>query len=144
MTNQLILLEPDLFDTAAAAGSAPRSGRARSADRAARGSASSTRSASSTPAASSITRSSASRLAAGGGRRARVTGSGGSAAAGAVADRSGCHSDDEDNEYHLDDHTRAVGRAGLAAARQALADAVRRSEERREGPVGDPSTRIAA
>jgi hypothetical protein len=85
MTNQLILLEPDLFDAGAAT---------RTDDR--RPTRPDTHP---TPTA----------------RRAR-----GRAAA----------SVDDANEYHLDEHTREVGKAGLAAARQALAEAVRRAEAR--------------
>ncbi len=82
MTNQLILLEPDLFDTGASTkASAPRSGSPLRPPRSSR-------------------RSDAVRIA------------------------------DDPNEYHLDEHTREVGRAGLAAARRALAEAVRRSEAR--------------
>jgi hypothetical protein len=33
------------------------------------------------------------------------------------------------NDFRLDDRTREIGRAGIAAARQALAEAVRRSAE---------------
>jgi hypothetical protein len=40
------------------------------------------------------------------------------------------HVEHEQDEFRMDSHTRAIGRAGIAAAREALADAVRRSAER--------------
>jgi hypothetical protein len=52
--------------------------------------------------------------------------------------------DGDPNEFHLDERTRAIGRAGLAAARQALAEAVRRSDAREQRGFGGSRTKLAA
>lgn len=36
------------------------------------------------------------------------------------------------NDFHIDAHTREIGRRGIAAARQALAEAVRRAAAREQ------------
>ncbi|MCL2394058.1 MAG: hypothetical protein FWC87_05145 [Acidimicrobiaceae bacterium] len=38
--------------------------------------------------------------------------------------------DDDPNDFRIDAHARAIGRIGIAAARHALAEAVRRAAER--------------
>jgi hypothetical protein len=40
------------------------------------------------------------------------------------------------NEFRVDEHTREVGRAGIAAARRALAEAARRSVAREQAAAG--------
>jgi hypothetical protein len=40
--------------------------------------------------------------------------------------------EDDPNDFRLDSHTRDVGRIGIAAARQALADAVKRAAAREQ------------